>query len=367
MPLNLGKVEKLLAENKFIITAFYCFGDLCRYLKLFSVETGEVLFLLVSSEFDFVLKQVPDHMQVPVHHLKLIEFNSGENVVEKYSEYPDDKQVEEKYENDIHLGNADEKKDSEDLENKLESNYKKKIFLNDFDKDQVVILKDCFRQLKRLALSLQELRYNIAIQHEKYFLAVENDDDIMCYFVSTQTTNDKRVFSVVADLPYFYEKISVICFDIESIRQGLYKVLDKNHHLNFENLNKMVQMLVYIQPSLQKTSEKKAEYSRYLQKYKKLLLNISENELKILEELNQHKSKPNTNTFFNDVSFVHQKGKLEEKLNEYKKMRRIILQNIEEVQTISDNLYLTIDKTEFDGSIMIDAIMKNLDEITKLS
>ena len=369
MPLNLGKVEKLLADNKFIITAFYCYGDLCRYLKLFSTETSETLFLLVSSEFDFVLKQPPEHLQAPVHHLKLIDFESGQNVVEKYSEYPDDKQVGEKYEHEINLAKADEKKDSEDLEDQMENNYKKKIFLNDFEKDQVVILKDCYRQLKRLALSLQDLRYSIAIQHEKYLLTVENEDEIMCYFASSQTTDNKRVFNVVSDLPYFYEKSSVICYDIESIRQGLYKVLDKNHHLNAENLDKMVHMLIDIQPLLLKTSQKKTEYNMYLQKYKKLLANILEHESKLLEEissLNEQRSKNSANNFFGDATFVHQKGKLEDKVKECKKMRQTILRNVDEVQTMSDNLYLMIDKTEFDSTIMIDSIIKNLTELDKL-
>ena len=107
----------------------------------------------------------------------------------------------------------------------------------------------------------------------------------------------------------------------------------------------------------------------YLQKYKKLLANILEHESKLLEEissLNEQRSKNSANNFFGDATFVHQKGKLEDKVKECKKMRQTILRNVDEVQTMSDNLYLMIDKTEFDSTIMIDSIIKNLTELDKL-
>ena len=57
MPLNLTKVEKLLYDNKFIITCVYLYGDLCRFLRLFSVESGESMLLLISSEYEFIAKR----------------------------------------------------------------------------------------------------------------------------------------------------------------------------------------------------------------------------------------------------------------------------------------------------------------------
>ena len=123
MPLNLNKVEKLLYENKFIITCFYLYGDLCRYLKLFSVETGETMLLFVSSEYEFIANEAElQARNVEVHMITVIDFDDSEkSVVEKYSKYPDDKEMEEKYQqNNLNIqSNPNMVGNSENLENEM--------------------------------------------------------------------------------------------------------------------------------------------------------------------------------------------------------------------------------------------------------
>lgn len=373
MPLNLNKVEKLLYENKFIITCFYLYGDLCRYLKLFSVETGETMLLFVSSEYEFIANEAElQARNVEVHMITVIDFDDSEkSVVEKYSKYPDDKEMEEKYQqNNLNIqSNPNMLGNSENLENEMENNYNKKIFLNNFEKDQISILKDCYRQLKRVGLSVQDLRYNIGIIQEKYLCTIEAEDTIMCYYAKTQTTNNNRIFQIIADLEYFYEKSSVISIDLESIRSGVYKVLDKNQDTNTDNLEILSQSLISIKPQISNLSIKKESYTSTMQKYKKLLSQVLIDEQKLeaeLSSLNEKKGGNNSN-YFTDIDYVHQKGKIEGKLKSLKEVRQKILKNLEEIQMLSDNLYLMIDRVEFDSTIMMDSVIKNLNELHSMN
>ena len=373
MPLNLNKVEKLLYENKFIITCFYLYGDLCRYLKLFSVETGETMLLFVSSEYEFIANQADlQARDVEVHMITVIDFDDSEkSVVEKYSKYPDDKEMEEKYQqNNLNIqSNPNMLSNSENLENEMENNYNKKIFLNNFEKDQISILKDCYRQLKRVGLSVQDLRYNIGIIQEKYLCTIEAEDTIMCYFAKTQNTSNNRIFHIIADLEYFYEKSSVISIDLESIRNGVYKVLDKNQETNTDNLEILSRSLISIKPQIVNLTTKKESYTSTMQKYKKLLSQVLIDEQKLeaeLTSLNEKKGGNNSN-YFTDIDYVHQKGKIEQKLKSLKEVRQKILKNLEEIQMLSDNLYLMIDRVEFDSTIMMDSVIKNLNELHSMN
>ena len=361
MPLNLGKVEKLLYENKFVVVGFYLYESLCRYMKLFSIETGETLMLFIASEFDFRLSEKDIGADRSVYHIKPIDFDSGADVTERYAQYPDTKTLEEKYEQDLKIQEVQQNTE-ENLEAQMESNYNKKIYLNDFSKDHVNILKDCFRQLKRIALSVQDLRYNICIMHETYLCCIEHEDSITCYVVSNQTTSDKRIFQVVADLEYFYEKSATINIDIESIRLGLYKVLDKNQDVNTSKIEHMMSLLLTTRPIIASVTKTKASYIKCLEKYKKLLKNSTEYELELAKKLEDQEANRDRN-YFNDASYVHQKSGLESKFNSCKALRSTIHKNMEEIQTLCDNLYLMVDRTEFDSSIMVDRVIKNFSDL----
>ena len=93
----------------------------------------------------------------------------------------------------------------------------------------------------------------------------------MCYYAKTQTTNNNRIFQIIADLEYFYEKSSVISIDLESIRKGVYKVLDKNQETNTDNLEILTRSLISIKPQIVNLTTKKESYTSTMQKYKKLL------------------------------------------------------------------------------------------------
>ena len=95
-------------------------------------------------------------------NISIVDFNTGDTLQERYSDYPDTKQLEEKYKQTINIDD-----NNENLEYTLENKYNHKTLLNDMTKTNIKLIKNCFRQLKRISLSVQDLRYRLSIFNNK--------------------------------------------------------------------------------------------------------------------------------------------------------------------------------------------------------
>lgn len=355
MLLKLRKIESFLSKYDFIITAFYTCNGICKYIKIFSVEVGDTILLYIDKEYEFVIdEKETTERNITIFNISKIEVKEGENIIEKYKDYPDENEIGKKYTQTLNIEN----KLDEDIEEELENNYKKKIFLNDLEREQILKVKDCYRQLKRLSLCVQDLRYRLCIVHDEYFCVVE-EEKIVCYNIKSQNTNKQRLFFTVVELELFYEKTQSIVSDNDTIRKGIYKVLDSNQDLNSDNLFKLLNKFNFIEGVLQNINSKKDKYIDCIEKYDKLLENIHEREEDINNET-QKMEDDHTEGRLNDTLYVHQKSKLEEKIHSIKTIKQKILKNITDVRQLCDHIYLLTDKVEFDNTIMIDALLKNL-------
>ncbi|MEI7441704.1 MAG: hypothetical protein WCK43_08780, partial [bacterium] len=140
----------------------------------------------------------------------------GENIAEKYSEYPSKNDLKKKYGNMLKLATA---VNDEEMEADLENKYKMNLELKSVERDQLIVVKSCFRQLRRISLILTGLKYKVCILNHQY-LSVVNDDNVIdsFYIRSYDVANSARRFYVMIDLEYFYEKIQSIEYDIQSIQ-----------------------------------------------------------------------------------------------------------------------------------------------------
>jgi hypothetical protein len=362
MPLNLNKVEKLLYENKFAITSFFVQNGLCKYMKLFSLEYGENLLIYIDPDFEFqISEREAAERNIQIFNLKYIDFKEGTNVIEKYDKYPDQKDIQNKYPDNIQLEN----KISNNIEEDLENNYNKKIFLNDLEKAQVVDVKDCIRQLKRISLCVQDLQYRLCLVKDTYFCVMENEDEYNCYLLKDQKTEGLKMFFVVIELEIFYEKLQHVNIDVNYIKTGIYKILDKNQSTNYSNLLLLFEKYNYMDEILHRVNDKKSEYLQCIEKYTNLLKKTYEYEQEIQQEIDKLKE-ANKNNAINDTSFVHQKSVLENKINSTRDVKQKILKNLTNIKQLCDNIYLKTDKSEFDSAIMINALIKNISELNSV-
>jgi len=358
MPLNLLKVQKLMYGAGFIIDTFFISGKRCQYLKATSLVSGDSLVIYISPTYDFFVDQSAGN----VFTTRLIEFDSGENVPERYGDYPDMKALSDRYGQTLKLH---EDMNEDELEAEMENNYRKRIDLKSLEKEQIIIVKDCFRQLKRLALAMEGIRYKLCIIQDRY-LCTFNQDIVECYFIKNHTTDGKRLFFVMSDLEYFYEKMSNINGDIDTIKLSIYRLLDKNGETNIETLVKISKRLSNIETSDKEVTRLKVDYTQQIQRYRLRLEEYNKQESKIKGEIS------NLDTdggFYNDTSYINKKASLEGQLNGIDSERQKILKLIIQLKQKCDNIYLNYDKIEFDNCILINGITKNfsdLDNVLKI-
>ena len=277
--ISITKVEKFLMENKFVIQAFYILKGKCKYIKVFSIVTADILILSVSSEYNFVI----ENPSYSAFEIVPIEFDSGDDIIDKYTEYPSAKDISGKYEALPELGKNNN--ESTDMETTLENNYNKKILLNKLSKENEILVKDCFRQTRRLSLCFQDLKYKTCIVQDNYFCVLESEDEIVTYYIKNHLTDGKRLFFVVSSLELFYENLKAVSEDVDIIKTNIYKILDKNQQTNSDNLEKLIKRLENIPIIVQKIEFKKGEYTECIQKYKTLLSTVYEFESELLEKI----------------------------------------------------------------------------------
>jgi DNA repair exonuclease SbcCD ATPase subunit len=358
MPLSLGKLEKMLIDNRFIINAFYMINQKCEYVKVFSINYGETLILRIPREYDFSIReQEMINRGNDVFHLtnvELLDDNEIKNKVEKFKNYPNEKELEEKY---IPIEKSSEiNPEIEDLEEELEKNYKKRIQLRDLEKSQILEIKDCQRQMKRLQHVVQNLKYNICIVEDFYFLVGDK-----CYICKTQKTEEKRFLFILVDIEIFHQSLKTIIEDVISIKKGIYKILDKNSEINSTNLFLILEKFEDIENVLENVVKKKSDIHLHIEKYRETLENLIDEEKETIEEISELEEK--RTDFFSDSQYVHKKSKLESKLLSLQNLKQRLLKNLNDAFQTCDNIYLKTDKCEFDAAVLLDSVHKDIDTL----
>ena len=362
MPLKLSKLEKLLYDNRLIITTFYVKGEKCLFIKVFSIDTGYSFIVSINEEYDLKISSdvlERENFNVNILILDQIEYKEGESTIEKYSAYPGEKELKENY--DIEF--KKEFREGHELETALESGYKKKIFLRDIEKDTEQKLKDCIRQLKRLSLSFTDLQYSICLMEEKLFVLSE-EGKIKSYFIKSQRTDENRLIFVLVSLEFLYEMGQSVIKDVEDIKEALFNILNKNSETNLQKLISMLSKFDSIGESIEQISQTKAALSHYITSYQNLLKDIVKTE-KETSELIQSLEEGHNEGKISDVNYVHRKRILDEKREHSIRLKQQILKNMTLAINKCDNIYLKTDKCDFENTVLVDAVIKNIKENEK--
>jgi hypothetical protein len=348
MPLGLTKLERLMVKNHYVIISLYVYEKYCRYIRIVSTKTGETMMLFVDPMFKML---IPTESDDRVVMMKMIDFSTGENAIEKYREYPDKKELEEKYRKQITISdNRDE-----NFEDKLEEKYKYKIFLKNMDKPKILKIKNSFRQLQRLSLLVQDLRYKMCILTENYIFCAE-DDIINCYQLNTSST---ETIIVIVDLEYFYKKLTTVQEDVSTIKKTMYTLINKHHVECFETIKILIDSLQKTFSSVESITSKQNSIDTNIGKTNSLLETL-QTQLDIF--LDQYSK---IDASHEDI-YVHEKKRLEDKIRKSEEVKQKLLNYILSLIEEKDNLFLTIDQVEFDTMIFLDGIKKRLEEFENL-
>lgn len=364
MSLSINKLEKILKSNKLIPHKFYKLYGVCAFIEVFSITNADKFMIYIPSKYEFNIDNKDN-----VYKIKPLSIDEDNfDVAGEYANSPDRLELEKKYE-EIELEEEidDTKNDKKDISEKLVNNYKRPINLKDMEIGYKGDIKCIFRQLKRFKFCVQNLKYKLIIKYKCYLCVLHLDDSLECFFIKNCKEIEDRELLIMMDLEVFFEKINTINEDINQIRDGLQKILNKNQITHSQSLANILEKNKDFLEYYNNIEIQKNKYLNKINKFEELIQKIkiiednSNKQLEILE--NQKKS---DTTLHGDIQYSHQKSKIEKEIININSMKEEIIETISLLRNKLSNITLIIDKIIFDNIVMIDKIFDNLNILKKI-
>tara|TARA_B100000686_G_scaffold353302_1_gene458362 strand:- start:4476 stop:5570 length:1095 start_codon:yes stop_codon:yes gene_type:complete len=362
MPLSINKLVKLLVKRGFHPQSFYKIYGVCAFIEIISIRTADNYMLYIPSKYNF--KVPPDYPNL--YELKEIEVKSNDantDILNEYGEKPNPLDVEKEYE-EILLPNTKLFDEKEKVEQLLKEKYNKPIQITEANSGDNSDVKCIHRQMERLKFCVQNIDYKLVIIYKSYLAFLHTEDVIDMYYITDYDMKAFRNLLVTLDLEVLYNNASTD-IELEQVKTGIEKVLDKNHLLHVRNLLNLINNKQSLVNHVNTVNTNKQNYSGYIAQFSRLLLVIGENEnvlMRQIEELNRGKG----DTLYGDIEYSHQKNKIIKEVHKLEKIKSELIRNIINLKNHSINISLTVDKILFDNTILMDSIFRNLESLSKL-
>lgn len=194
---------------------------------------------------------------------------------------------------------------------------------------------------------------------------IRRDDSIDCMSIKQFPRSDAKKLMIVADLETFYEKSDEILSNIFSVRQGIYKILEKNSGTHTNIMHKLLENKKDIIQIPEQVQVKKEKYDKFLMRLENMLSIV----LKIQSELYDKIAALDDNKaqgITSDIDRVHAKNKLQEELSKIEALKIEISGCVISVRTKRENIMIEIDKIMFDNTVMFDNMVRNFAMLKKL-
>jgi hypothetical protein len=323
-----------------------------------NITTADTIMLYIPSKYE-----ISSDDSENVHKLHFLEINDDGTIPIDYAGNPDDVEIEEKYRG----VNLEKNKDGENIEKYLEESYKCPVSLGEIGKDDISEIKDIFRQLRRLKFCIQGLKYKLCIFYKYYVCCIRRDDTYECYSIDNFKSSKNRSLVVSIDLESLYEKISTIDTDVKSIRKGIFNVLDRNQVKQVYTLQRMMEYKANFHLLSTGVTNEKRKQKAYLEKLEGMLENLKIAQQKIMEDIVIIEEKySNKKALHYDIEKVHALSKKEEEFTKINEVKKEIIGNILKVKSIIENISLKVDQICFDNTVMLDTIINNFEQLTKI-
>lgn len=361
MPLSLKKLQNLLSNKGLLPKKYFTIRDMCVYIELLNIYSADSIMLYIPSKYNILADNNKD-----IYKMEYLDIDENGNISHDYAGEPDNHDLDNDYE-EIDIDNDINKKN---FENNLTEKYNHPLSLKDIKKNDTNNIREIFRQLKRLKFCVQNLKYKICIMYKDFLCCLRRDNTLEGYLVQNLRGPPDHKLVITIDLVSFYEKIEYISVDTKTIREGIYKILNKNQEKHITNLQKMLDVKNNLSLYSQQVINKKNKYTNHLIDLELLFNNIISAEQNILEKLLNTKNKYNTSSgikgIHNDIEHSHNMSRYESELSKINVIKQDIITNILNTKSKLENLSLKMDYISFDNSVMIDAIIKNFNRLSQL-
>jgi len=362
MPLSLHKLEKIITKHGLLIRKIYTIDNYCVYIELLCVNTADVCMLYIPSKYE--IKSRGDDIE---YKLSYIDINEDGNIPEQYAGVPDNFELENSY-NEVDIGLDSSHKN---MEGQLEESYNHPVSLKDMSKNDNNHLREIFRQLRRLKFCVKNLKYKLCITYKGYLCCIRRDDTFECFHAQgLGHVDDTRSLLVTFDIETFYSKMESLTEDIRTVREGIYKVLDKNQVKHTGNLYKILEYKTTLITASEICLVKKKQYTAGITKLEIMLGKLSESEGVVFSKLDEidesYRNDRGLKGLHKDIEKSHLVSKHEQELSTITGAKQEVISNIIELKLKRETISLKLDKIFFDNTVMLDAILKNFELLSKI-
>jgi len=356
MTLSLHKLERALTKQGMIMRKIYAMDGYCIYLELLCIATADICMMYIPSKYE-IKAEGGD-----ICKISYVDINEDGSIPEEYAEEPDNFDLENAYaEVDIALESS-----HKDMAGHLEESYNHPLSLKDMSKGDKTNLREIFRQLRRLRFCVQNLKYKLCIVYKGYLCCIRRDDTFECFHTAVRPhMEDNRTLVVTMDLETFYTKSHSVNDDIKTVREGIYKVLDRNQVKHTQNLYKIMEYKTTLISTSSECLKKKGSYSIYITKMEGMLRDLGVAERGVVAKLmtieERYVNDRGLRGLHKDIEKSHLVAKHEDELKGINNVKQEIIGNIMDLKAKRETLSLKVDKICFDNTVMLDAILKNFE------
>ncbi len=349
MSLSITKLKELLESKGFYPKMYYTIDNLCIYIYIESKDNLNKFLIYIPSKYDINMKNTNIENVYKIKEIEIDNINTN-NIAEKYGDNINQDELIDKYnvkEMEFKLNY-----NHNNLEEQLEKGYNKSIEFE--NREDINNVKDINRQIKRLGLTVKNIKYKLCIQYKNYLTIIRRDDSISNFIIKGINIERLNRYYVVGDLEIFYEKMETYINDINIVENNIQDILDKNQILHTNILNKFLAEKQDIINMSKNIYNKKFYYKHYINTYNLLLKDLDNIEQHVIE-----KNRIPNNIYSNSSSSSTELYTVYANKNE-------IIKEIASLKEKNHNITLSVDKIMFDNQILLDKIIKNFSELNKI-
>ena len=348
------KIISAVTPHKMIVRKQLITKGTLSYLNIYNILSAESFLLYIPSSYEMSPVQ-----EITIE--KLTEFDLDELEKEGGKEGDDQTEVEDQYQK-INLSKAG----AADQES-LEKSYQVKLSLRDPDQKEQLHLCEISRQLHRLRHMVKDIPYKLVIYYKNYVCTIHRSDDIIFYRSKTDYGSKQKLF-VSIDLDNFPEQLETIHTDLNTIRNSVYSVIEKNESRNVQLFYSLVENVSQFQTLLPSIKAKRNTYDNYLVELEELLQGVIRSEqynLSKLKETELSNQSSSTATRV-DLEKVELINKLHLEKKNISRSKQKVLEDISYVKAAKDNLDLRLDTILFDSNVMLNRVRLSLESLSTL-
>jgi len=350
MSLSVKKLEDLLNSKNYKINCFFLLEKEIFYVEVFCHNTGESFLIYIPSKYN--MKGNRNYKSYNITNIN----------IENIDNYIDEKEYENDYGEEKNIKNIDNYSE-EDMEKKLELNYDRDIKL---EKNDNYELKATLRQLNRLKYCVKNLKYKIVIFFSNFLCAIRRDDTIDCFTIENYNSTYKKFF-ISTDLETFIKKEEKTSQDIQTIKESIYNILEKNGVNHVFLLEKLVEKKKDIAEIPLIIKKKNDHYDNLIRDSKKILEILVTKEKFLKERLVSINNNMRETTLIRDIDIISEKSELEKTLENISFKKEETYKIIKNLIEKRENNILSADKFMFDNNVMLNKIVNNFTKLKEIS